>query len=82
MYCGPRVNLQVFIWPSEQFELETPGIEGQKGFELFTKLFLIPHKISLTPSSFSQRADAKICALLLLQFSPASRLIAKSIFVA
>ena len=27
MYCGPRVNLQVFIWPSEQFEFETPDLE-------------------------------------------------------
>ena len=27
MYCGPQVNLQVFIWPSEQFEFETPDID-------------------------------------------------------
>ena len=27
MYCGPRVDLQVFIWPSEQFEFETPGLD-------------------------------------------------------
>ena len=26
MYCGPWVNLQVFIWPSEQFEFETPAL--------------------------------------------------------
>ena len=26
VYCGPRVNLQVFIWPLEQFELETPTL--------------------------------------------------------
>ena len=27
MYYGPRVNLQLFIWPSEQFEFETPVID-------------------------------------------------------
>ena len=27
MYCGPRVNLQVFIWPSEQFEFEIPALQ-------------------------------------------------------
>jgi len=25
-WCGPRVALQVLMWPSEQFEFETPGL--------------------------------------------------------
>jgi len=27
-YCGPRVTFSVLMWPTEQFEFETPGLGG------------------------------------------------------
>jgi len=29
--CGPRVTLQVLMWPTEQSEFETPGVNAGVG---------------------------------------------------
>ena len=37
VYCGSRVNLQVFIWPSEQFEFETPDLDHTRASQKVMK---------------------------------------------
>ena len=39
MYCGPRVNLQVFIWPSEQFEFETPSLKDADQWQSHSQIW-------------------------------------------